>query len=166
MKFRKTVFDTFKILNLLVFVFERLKLHSLNPPQSQLEYFLNGRITGDTHHPQHSIESEGDVGYCGVAEVDCRSEGLAVQHSLDGLMGGTTVTLLTGQHRVTVVHCWEMGEGHIIEWAIRLNRQTFESGLMERSTAWVVKLNFTIKFVSSQKSFLWMNRITKNGRMG
>lgn len=53
------------------------------------------------HHPQDSIQGEGDVGYGGIAEIHCRPEGLQVKHSLHGLMSGTAVAFFTGQFTVT-----------------------------------------------------------------
>lgn len=54
-----------------------------------------------THHTQDSIQGEGDVGYRGVTEVDGWSEGLEVKHSLQRLISGSTVSLLTGQFTQT-----------------------------------------------------------------
>lgn len=54
-----------------------------------------------THHAQDRVQGEGDVGCCGSAEVDGWSEGLTVKHSLQGLIGGSAVALLTGQFTQT-----------------------------------------------------------------
>lgn len=54
-----------------------------------------------TYHAQDGIQGEGDVGYRGVTEVDSWSEGLQVKHSLQRLMSGSTVSLLTGQFTQT-----------------------------------------------------------------
>lgn len=54
-----------------------------------------------THHPQHGVQGEGDVGDGGAAQVYCRPEWLQVEHSLQGLVGGTAVASVTGQLTVT-----------------------------------------------------------------
>lgn len=55
----------------------------------------------ETHHPKDCIQGEGDVGDGGVTEVYGWPEGLEVKHSLHGLVGWTTVAIVTGQFTVT-----------------------------------------------------------------
>lgn len=58
-----------------------------------------------THHAQHSVQGEGDVGNGGAAQVHCWPEGLQVKYSLDGLMGRPAVAFLTGEFAATQT-CW------------------------------------------------------------
>lgn len=56
----------------------------------------------ETHHPEDCIQGEGEAGDGGAAEVYNWPEGLEVKHSLQGLVGRTTLGVFT--HQLTVVH--------------------------------------------------------------
>lgn len=63
----------------------------------KLEFEFERLLSEVTHHAQDRVQGEGDVGCCGSTEVDGWSEGLKVKHSLQRLVRGSTVALLTGQ---------------------------------------------------------------------